>query len=69
MLPSSLIELVPFLTGLGMIVAIALRIGRLLQKIDTALKDIEEIKRDVREIKAELKEMDRRLTFLEKAKG
>ncbi|MCZ7355428.1 MAG: hypothetical protein O8C66_13065 [Candidatus Methanoperedens sp.] len=60
-----LIELIPIFGGVVTLVAVALKIGRLLQKLDTAIEDIEEIKRDIGDIKDELKEMDKRLTLLE----
>ncbi|SNQ60873.1 hypothetical protein [Candidatus Methanoperedens nitratireducens] len=68
MVSSLLFELITFFGAAVTIVAIGLKIGRLLQKIDTAIGDIESIKKDIRDIKDRLGGMDKRLTLLEKGK-
>ena len=47
MIPTELTELIPIFGGVVTIVAVSLKIGRLLQKIDNAIEDMEDIKKDI----------------------
>ncbi|MDD5616168.1 MAG: hypothetical protein PHH85_08210 [Candidatus Methanoperedens sp.] len=66
MIPTELTELIPIFGGVVTIVAVSLKIGRLLQKIDNAIEDMEDIKKDINQIKSQLNEVEKRLIILEK---
>ncbi|TRZ88903.1 MAG: hypothetical protein D4R88_06680 [Methanosarcinales archaeon] len=46
MIPTELTELIPIFGGVVTIVAVSLKVGRLLQKIDNAIEDMEDIKKN-----------------------
>jgi len=68
MISTALIELIPIFGGVVTIVAVSLKIGRLLQKIDNAIEDMEDIKKDINQIKSQFNEIEKRLIILEKSK-
>jgi hypothetical protein len=59
------IELVPYVSFLAAVAAFGVKIGRLLQKLDTALDDIKLLKIDVKEIKEKMNDHEKRLIILE----
>ncbi len=61
----SWLDVIPVVSVILAIIALSLKAGRILQKLDHVIEDVTELKQNIRDIKAELQDHGERLMSLE----